>query len=147
MCPNYSKILIWCVNMSAESMYADVILDYYRNPRNYGKIEGADAAAFDVNPLCGDEIEINLSIKDNRITDIKFTGRGCAISQASISMLTELVMGKTLEEIKALGKQDVLDLLGIEISHVRIKCALLGLKVLKMAAYSYLGQKMEDDEI
>lgn len=127
-------------------MYADVILDYYRNPRNAGKLADANARAYDVNPVCGDEIEITLKIEKNSIKDVKFSGRGCAISQASASMLTELVKGRTLEEIKKMGKQDVLDLLGIEISHVRIKCALLGLKVLKLASYSYLGQKMSEEE-
>jgi nitrogen fixation NifU-like protein len=130
----------------AENMYADVILDYYRNPRNYGSIKNADARASDVNPLCGDEIEISLKIEKNKIADIKFSGHGCAISQASASMLTEVIKGKTLDEIKALGKDDVLGLLGIEISHVRIKCALLGLKVLKLVVYSYLGQKMDEEE-
>ena len=127
-------------------MYADIILDYYRNPRNYGTVKDMDATAKDYNPLCGDEIEISLKIENNRIADIKFSGHGCAISQASASMLTELASGKTLEEIKKLGKDGVLNLLGIEISHVRIKCALLGLKVLKMAAYQYLGQKMSGEE-
>jgi len=128
-------------------MYADIILDYYRNPRNYGIIEKPDAAARDVNPLCGDEVEIQLKINDKKIKDIKFAGHGCAISQASASMLTELVMGKTLEEVKKLGREDILDMLGIELSHVRIKCAMLGLKVLKLAAYKYLGQKLEEDEM
>src|SRR3989338_5100909 len=122
-------------------MYADVILDYYRNPRNFGKIEEPDAEARDLNPACGDEISIQLSIKDNRIADIKFHGHGCAISQASVSMLTEFVAGKDIEEIKKITKDDVLEMLGIELSHVLIKCALLGLKVLKLAVYSYLGQK------
>jgi len=133
--------------MTSDSMYADIILDYYRNPRNYGIIEKPDAAARDVNPLCGDEVEIQLKINDKKIKDIKFAGHGCAISQASASMLTELVMGKTLEEVKKLGREDILDMLGIELSHVRIKCAMLGLKVLKLAAYKYLGQKLEEDEM
>lgn len=132
--------------MSSEDMYADIILEYYRNPRNFGAIEGADAKAYDVNPLCGDEIEITLKIQDDKVKDIRFSGRGCAISQSSVSMLTELAMGKTLEEIKKMGKQDVLDLLGIEISATRMKCALLGLKVLKLAVYQYMGKKMSDDE-
>lgn len=127
-------------------MYADIILDYYRNPRNYGTVKDMDATAKDYNPLCGDEIEMSLKIEDGRVADVKFSGKGCAISQASASMLTELVMGKTLEDIKKLGKDDVLEMLGIEISHVRIKCALLGLKVLKLAAYQHLGQKMSEEE-
>src|SRR3989338_4014491 len=107
--------------MTSDSMYADIILDYYRNPHNFGRIEKPDAAARDVNPLCGDEIEIQLKFNDEKIKDIKFTGHGCAISQASASMLTELVMGKTLDEIKKLSIEDILDMLGIELSHVTIK--------------------------
>ena len=131
--------------MTAENMYADIILDYYRNPRNYGSIMDADASARDVNPLCGDIVEMNLGIEGGKIQDIKFSGSGCAISQASASMLTEFVKGKKLEEIKEIDKSDVLDLLGIEVSHVRIKCALLGLKVLKMAVYTHMEQKMDED--
>lgn len=125
------------------NMYTEVILDYYRYPRNYGRLEGANASARDLNPLCGDEIEIYAKIDNDKIVDIKFSGKGCAISQAAASMLTEFLKGKPVEEIKRLGKDDVLEMLGIEISAVRIKCALLGLKVAKMAAYSYLGEKMD----
>ncbi len=126
-------------------MYADVILDYYKNPRNFGVISKPDADARDVNPLCGDEIGIFLNINDNKISEIKFTGRGCAISQASASMLTEIAQGKKLEEIKKLNVGDVKEMLGIELSAARMKCAALGLKVLKLAVYKYLGEKSEED--
>lgn len=126
-------------------MYTEVILDYYRYPRNYGTLSDANAHSRDLNPLCGDEIEIYAKIDNDKIVDIKFSGKGCAISQAAASMLTEHLIGKPVEDLKKLGKDDVLAMLGIEISAVRIKCALLGLKVAKMAAYGYLGEKMYEE--
>lgn len=131
--------------MAIDDMYADTILDYYRNPRNYGHITGADIKAKDFNPLCGDEVEINIKLNDGLIKDIKFCGKGCAISQAAASMLTETVMGKKLEEVVKISKQDILDLLGIQISYVRIKCALLSLKVLKVGVYSHIGGTLESE--
>lgn len=128
-----------------DNMYADIILDYYRNPRNYGTIKDADIKARDSNPLCGDEIEINIKLNGNSVKDVKFSGKGCAISQAAAGMLTELAMGKTLEDAAKLSKKDILDMLSIPISHVRIKCALLSLKVLKLGIYSHIGGKLEDE--
>ena len=130
--------------MSSE-IYKDIILDYYRNPRNFGDLPEPDVRAKDSNPLCGDIIEMQLKIKDGRVDDIRFKGKGCAISQASASMLTEAVKGKTLDEIKAMGKPNVLELLGIDPGPTRIKCALLGLKVLKLSVYGYLGQAVTDE--
>ena len=130
--------------MSSE-IYKDIILDYYRNPRNFGVLPEPDVRAKDSNPLCGDVIEMQLKIKDGKVDDIRFKGKGCAISQASASMLTEIVKGKTLDEIKALGKPDVLELLGIDPGPTRIKCALLGLKVLKLSVYGYLGQAVTEE--
>jgi len=130
--------------MSSE-IYKDIILDYYRNPRNFGDLPEADVRAKDSNPLCGDIIEMQLKIKDGRVDDIRFKGKGCAISQASASMLTEAVKGKTLDEIKAMGKANVLELLGIDPGPTRIKCALLGLKVLKLSLYGYLGQAITEE--
>ena|SRR5713226_1093955 len=131
--------------MSAE-IYKEIILDYYRHPRNYGKLEDHDISARDTNPLCGDEIEMQIKVSDGgRIGEIRFQGKGCAISQASSSMLTELAKGKPLEWVKKLSKEDVLKLLGNpELGPARIKCALLGMKVIKTGVYQYLGAKLED---
>ena len=121
-----------------EEMYSEIILDYYRNPKNFGTIEKPDSVAYDTNTLCGDEIQIQLKITDLFIEDIKFKGSGCAISQASISMLTEIVKGKSIDKVKKLNRQDILKILGVPISPVRLKCAMLGLKVFKLALYKYL---------
>ena len=131
--------------MSSADIYREIILDYYRNPRNYGKIQDPDIAQRDSNPLCGDELEMHLNIKDDKVADVKFTGKGCAISQASASMLTELIMGKDFEYVKKLTKEDILDNLGLhDLGPARIKCALLSLKVLKSGLYSYLVDKIKD---
>ncbi len=131
--------------MSSADIYREIILDYYRNPRNYGKIQNPDIAQRDSNPLCGDELEMHLNIKDDKVADVKFTGKGCAISQASASMLTELILGKDFEYVKKLTKEDILDNLGLhDLGPARIKCALLSLKVLKSGLYSYLVDKLHD---
>ncbi|MEM2041005.1 MAG: iron-sulfur cluster assembly scaffold protein [Nitrososphaerota archaeon] len=124
----------------------DEILDHYRNPRNYGEIENPDIHAKDSNPLCGDVVELFIRVKDGVISDVKFKGKGCAISQASASKLTEKLIGMRIEDVKDLSRQDILDMLGIELSPVRLKCALLSLKVLKVGVYSYLGQRLEQEE-
>ena len=131
--------------MSSADIYREIILDYYRNPRNYGKIQDPDISQRDSNPLCGDELEMHLNIKDDKVADVKFTGKGCAISQASASMLTELIMGKDFEYVKKLTKEDILDNLGLhDLGPARIKCALLSLKVLKSGLYSYIIDKLKD---
>jgi nitrogen fixation protein NifU and related proteins len=131
--------------LSSADIYREIILDYYRNPRNYGKIQNPDVSQKDSNPLCGDELEMHLSIKENKVSDVKFTGKGCAISQASASMLTELIMGKDFDYVKKLTKEDILDNLGLhDLGPARIKCALLSLKVLKSGLYSYLSEKLKD---
>ena len=131
--------------MSSADIYREIILDYYRNPRNYGKISDPDIAQRDSNPLCGDELEMHLNIKDDKVADVKFTGKGCAISQASASMLTELIMGKDFEYVKKLTKEDILDNLGLhDLGPARIKCALLSLKVLKSGLYTYIVDKLKD---
>jgi len=118
-----------------DDLYRDYILDHYKNPRNYGELPGATHRYHDTNPLCGDEITMFLLVDGDRVQDVRFTGRGCAISQASASMLTEEVKGKTLEELRALDRDHVLGNLGITISPARVKCALLGLKTLKGSAW------------
>ncbi len=114
-------------------MYQEQILDHYKNPRNFGKIENATVHHHEYNPLCGDEVEIFLLIKDKRVVDIKINGHGCAISQASASMLSEEIKGKNIEELKEISKEKILELLGIPISPVRLKCALLSLDTFKNA--------------
>ncbi|MFQ5969630.1 MAG: Fe-S cluster assembly sulfur transfer protein SufU [Nitrososphaerales archaeon] len=129
--------------MGSADIYREIILDYYRNPRNFGKIDSPDISIRDSNPLCGDEIEIHVKFDGDKIKDIKFTGKGCAISQASASMLTEMIMGKNLEDVKKIGKEDVLESLGLpNLGPARIKCALLSLKTLKLGVYSYLVNKI-----
>jgi len=129
----------------SSDIYKEMILDYYRNPRNFGDLPNPDVRVKDSNPLCGDVVEMQLKIRDGKVEDLRFKGNGCAISQASASMLTEVVKGKTLEEVKALGKPDVLSLLGIDPGPTRIKCALLGLKVIKLGVYGYLGQAITEE--
>jgi nitrogen fixation NifU-like protein len=129
--------------MGSADIYREIILDYYRNPRNFGKIESPDISLRESNPLCGDEIEIHVKFDGDKVKDIKFNGKGCAISQASASMLTEMVMGKSLEEMKKVGKEDILESLGLpNLGPARIKCALLSLKTLKLGVYSYLVEKI-----
>ena len=118
-----------------DDFYKEYILDHYRNPRNFGQLENADASAEDLNLLCGDVIRIDLALDDERrVKDVKFSGRGCAISQASASMLTESIKGMKLEDVAKLPQDAVLENVGIGISPTRMKCAMLGLKVLKSAA-------------
>jgi len=129
-----------------EDLYREVILDHYQNPRNYGTLEPADVSYEEDNPVCGDHIRLDLRLQDGRVAEVRFSGHGCAISQASASMLTEAIQGKTLDELKAFSKDDLLDLLGIPLGPVRIKCALLSLKVLKAGAYGITGWPDEDEE-
>ena len=129
-----------------EDLYRDNIIDHYQNPRNYGTLEHPDISYEDSNPVCGDEIRMDLKTEDGRVVDARFQGHGCSISQASASMLTEEIIGKTLEEVKQIDKQYLLDMLGIPLGPVRLKCALLSLKVLKAGAYGLHGWPGEDDE-
>lgn len=119
----------------SDALYREAILDHYKHPRHKGHLDDPDIKYHDHNPFCGDEITVELKVEDGVIVDAAFDGRGCAISQASASMLMEEIVGKTLEEVKALDKEFILDLLGIEIGPVRLKCALLSLKALKAGAY------------
>ena len=117
-----------------DDFYRDYILDHYRSPRNFGTLDRPDASAEDLNPLCGDQIKMELKVDDGVITDVRFSGKGCAISQASASMLTESIKGMKLEDAAKLSKDAVLENVGIGISPTRMKCAMLGLRVLKSAA-------------
>jgi len=121
------------------------ILDHYQNPRNFGTIEGADLTHEEGNPACGDLIRIDIALDGERIRQIKFSGKGCAISQASSSMLTERLQGVSLDEIKQLSKDDIFEMLGIELSPMRVKCALLPLKVVKVEAYGLDAWDEDDD--
>lgn len=132
---------------SNADIYHEMIVDYSRNPANYGKIDDHDVTFHDSNPLCGDSIDIDMKIDDDKVTDIKFHGRGCAICMACSSVLTEITKGKTLDEARAIDKNDVLSELGLEhLQAVRIKCALLSLKVLKSALYTYIGEHLENTQ-
>ena len=128
-----------------DQFYREYILDHYKNPRNYGRLDHPDITHEEDNPLCGDVVGMDFQIRDGVIEDIRFHGRGCAISQASASLLTERLKGIALDEAKKIDKNDVLGELGIQISPARIKCALLPLKVLKVGAYG-LASDEEDEE-
>jgi nitrogen fixation NifU-like protein len=114
-----------------DDLYRDYILDRYKHPRNAGELDPFDVKHADNNPLCGDDISMTLRVEGGRVTDVKFKGRGCAISQASADILTENIKGKTVEELRHLGSEQVIEDLGVEVSPARRKCALLGLKVLQ----------------
>jgi len=123
-----------------DDLYRELIIERYKNPAYRGSLEPNDITFQDDNPLCGDHIRIDLRLgADGRVSEAAFDGHGCAISQASADLLVESIHGKTLDEIKALTKDDVLDMLGLELGPVRIKCALLSLKVLKAGVYG-LGE-------
>ena len=119
-----------------ESIYREQIIDLYQNPMNYGSLDPADFDYEEDNPLCGDVIRITVQLDDDeRVSDVRWEGQGCAISQASASLLTEEIKGLTVQEVKEFSKEQLLDLLGIQLSMTRVKCALLSLKVLKAGAY------------
>ena len=118
-----------------DSIYREQILDHNKNPRNKGMLDHPQFTYEDVNPLCGDEIRMDVQTDGGLVTDIRFSGRGCAISQAAASILTEMVEGQTLDNVKAISRDDLLEELGVPISPARMKCAMLGLKVLKAGIY------------
>jgi nitrogen fixation NifU-like protein len=127
-----------------DDLYRELIIDRYKNPHFRGSLEPHDISFEDDNPLCGDHIRIDLRIDENdRVSEVAFDGHGCAISQAAADLLAESVLGKSLDDVKLIGKQDVLDMLGIELGPVRLKCALLSLKVLKAGVYG-LGEATDE---
>jgi nitrogen fixation protein NifU and related proteins len=124
-----------------DQLYREVILDHYKNPRGHGVMEDADADAEGMNPLCGDEVTIYVRFGEDSdtIDEVKFSGRGCAISQAATSMLTEMVQGKKASEVATLDKDELLDEIGIPLTPIRLKCAMLGLTTLKVALHKAKG--------
>jgi nitrogen fixation NifU-like protein len=129
-----------------EQLYREVILDHYKAPRNHGVLEAPDAIAEGQNPLCGDEVTLSVRFGDGDvIEEVGFEGRGCAISQAATSMLTELVKGRKAEEVAVLPKDELLEEIGIPLTPVRLKCALLGLGVLKVALHKAKGTPLPEE--
>ena len=128
-----------------DQMYREVILDHYKNPRGHGVMVGADAEAEGQNPLCGDEVAVSLRFEGDTIAEVGFEGRGCAISQAATSMLTEMVQGRSAAEIAKLPKEELLEEIGIPLTPVRLKCAILGLGVLKVALNRSKGTPLPDE--
>ena len=127
-----------------DDLYREVIIEHYKNPGYRGHLDPHNIQFEDSNPLCGDHIEITLQTDENgNVADARFDGHGCAISQASADLLIESIIGKPVEEVKHLNKDDVLELLGIDLGPVRLKCALLSLKVLKAGVYG-LGEASDD---
>ena len=127
-----------------EDLYREVIIEHYKNPSYRGKLDPHDISFADNNPLCGDHIQIDLRVDETgKVSEARFDGHGCAISQASADLLIESVIGKSIEEVKQMKKQDILDMLGIDLGPVRLKCALLSLKVLKAGVYG-LGEANDD---
>ena len=130
-----------------DDIYRQYILEHYREPRNHGALEHPTLHAGDTNPLCGDRIELDLNVSDGRVTDVAFNGRGCAISQATASMLTERIEGATLEDLRALTPNDIFEMLGVEIGPARQRCALLSLRVLHQAIGGpYTGRWSDEDD-
>jgi nitrogen fixation protein NifU and related proteins len=132
-----------------DDLYRQIIVERYKDPQYRGTLDPNDISYEDENPLCGDHIRIDLRVDDQqRVVEAAFSGHGCAISQASADLLLESVIGKSLDEVKALTKEDILDLLGIDLGPVRLKCALLSLKVLKAGVYGMgtAGDELFDDD-
>jgi nitrogen fixation protein NifU and related proteins len=134
------------IDPGLESLYREVILDHYKNPRGHGVIEGADAEAEGQNPLCGDEVSVYVAFGEDgeTIEDVKFSGRGCAISQAATSMLMEMTKGRTADQVATLDKDELLAEIGVPLTPVRLKCAMLGLTTLKVALHKAKGTPLPE---
>ena len=128
-----------------DDLYRENILDHYRNPRNAGHIDHPSATAEGVNPLCGDELSIELQVDDGVVTDVRYNGRGCAISQAAASMLSDTIKGRRVDELAGVGKDDVLEELGIPLTPIRLKCAMLSVGVLKVALNQVTGEPLPEE--
>jgi nitrogen fixation protein NifU and related proteins len=132
----------------SDPIYTEIIIDEAKNAQNEGKLENPDISQHDANPMCGDSITLQMNIKDDSISDIKWHGDGCTICKACTSVLTQLIKGQNIDFAKNFKKEDILSELGLDHlvrqSPVRIKCALLSLKALKLGLYSYLGRKIEN---
>ena len=129
-----------------DQLYRELILDHYKNPRNHGLLDGADAQAEGQNPLCGDEVTLSVRLGEGDvIEEVGFDGRGCAISQAATSMLTDLVKGRSAQEVATMPKEELLGELGIPLTPVRLKCAILGLGVLKLALHKAKGTPLPEE--
>ena len=130
-----------------DQLYREVILDHYKNPRGHGELDHPDAEAEGQNPLCGDEVSIYVAFGEDgdTIDEVKFSGRGCAISQAATSMLTEMVRGRSAAEVASLPRDELLDEIGIPLTPVRLKCALLGLSTLKLALHKAKGTPLPEE--
>jgi nitrogen fixation NifU-like protein len=135
------------MNTEFEQMYREVILDHYKHPHNHGTIEEPDAHAEGQNPLCGDEVSISMrfAADGETIEDVRFDGRGCAISQAATSMLTDIVKGRKAKDVAELPKEELLEEIGIQLTPIRLKCALLGLGVVKVALHRAKGTPLPDE--
>lgn len=127
-------------------LFRENILDHYQHPRCHGTLDDATVTYEDANPLCGDRIRMDVRVREGRIESVRFSGHGCSISQAAASMLCEHVEGKTLDEVKNLTREDVLDMLGIELGPVRLKCALLALKTLKAGVWGMTQWPGEEED-
>ena len=130
--------------MTDEELQAEFVLEHYRNPHNYGKVDDASSELTEANPVCGDTVHISIHVDEDRISDIKFIGRGCSISQASASILTDEVKGMTLQEVLDMKEEFLLSVIGIPLGPAREKCALLSLNTLKKAVHNYLDKERGD---